>query len=351
MKIAINGRFLSQDITGVQRVAFNFAKELKASSELYAPIDILNQDMAQELTPITSYAPKPYALFWEQWVLPKKTFKDHHLLLNFGNTAPLTKLSKQGVMIHDLAFLRNPLWFSKKFVLYYRTIIPIIAKKSAFLMTVSEFSKQEIVELLKVPATKVLVLPLWLNERFTQEVLKPVESQKDSYIFTVASLDPRKNYSALLHAFSGIKIEGLSLYAAGGGAKVFAQDPELNVFRKQDNISFLGRCDDEELISLYRRALFYCSMSHYEGFGLPLLEAMACGCPLLLSDIPAYRETAGDAALYADPTDPYDIQEKIKEMIKNEELRLDLIKKGRERLKNFNKDYTMQRLLQVIGGI
>ncbi|MGL5956904.1 MAG: glycosyltransferase family 4 protein, partial [Brevinema sp.] len=296
---------------------------------------------------ITLYSPKPYALFWEQFALPNTVFKNHDLLLNFGNTAPLTNLSKQGVMIHDCAFLRNPSWFSKKFVLYYQTIMPIIAKKSAFLMTVSEFSKKEIVELFHVSAEKVLVLPLWLNERFYRETLRPEESQKDSYLLTVASLDPRKNYSALLHAFSGI--QDLSLYAVGGGAEVFAQDPELNSFRH--NISFLGRCNDEELISLYRRALFYCSMSHYEGFGLPLLEAMACGCPLLLSDIPAYRETAGDAALYADPTNPYDIQEKMKEMINNEELRIDLIKKGRERLKNFSKEQTMQKLLPVIGGI
>ncbi|MGL5955966.1 MAG: hypothetical protein ACRC0X_05115, partial [Brevinema sp.] len=97
MKIAINGRFLSQHITGVQRVAYNFAEELKNDAQVYAPVDIIQQEMSKQLSPITLYSPKPYALFWEQFALPNTVFKNHDLLLNFGNTAPLTNLSKQGV--------------------------------------------------------------------------------------------------------------------------------------------------------------------------------------------------------------------------------------------------------------
>ncbi len=143
--------------------------------------------------------------------------KKNTILLNFGNTAPLANLSKQGVMIHDLAFLRHPEWFSKGFSLYYKILAPIIAKKSKFLMTVSEFSKREIVKLLKVPEEKVLVLPLWLSDNFESET-DSENKDRDPFILSVASLDPRKNYESLIHAFLGLNMDSLSLYAVGGGS-------------------------------------------------------------------------------------------------------------------------------------
>ncbi len=348
MKIAINGRFLTQEMTGVQRVAFNFSRELiKQNITVYSPEGIIQEDMSNELNPTIIKSRKPYSVFWEQIALPKIAFKKNDLLLNFGNIAPLYMLHKQGVMIHDLAFLRHPEWFSKGFSTYYKTMIPIIAKKSKFLMTVSESSKKEIVELLRVPEKKVLVLPLWLDENFQKEI-SIQNTNRESYILSVASLDPRKNYSALLRGFVGLQKKEISLYAAGGGSKVFAQNPELEEFSQKDNVSFLGRCNDDELISLYKKAMFYCSVSFYEGFGLPLLEAMACGCPLLLSDIPAYRETAGDAALYADPNNIQDIQDKMQKMIENPDLRQELSQIGLERVKYFNKEVTVEKLINKL---
>ncbi len=349
MKIAINGRFLSQEMTGVQRVAYNFTKELThifPDTTVYSPADIIKNDIHSTII----NSKKPYSIFWEQMALPKTAFKENDLLLSFGNVAPLSKLHKQGVMIHDLAFLRHPEWFSTGFYWYYKTLIPIIAKKSKFLMTVSESSKREIVKLLKVPAEKVLVLPLWLNDNFQKEIYIK-NDDRESYILSVASLDPRKNYSALLHGFVGMEKKEISLYAVGGGSKVFAQEPELNAFRQRSDVNFLGRCNDDELISLYKKAMFYSSMSFYEGFGLPLLEAMSCGCPLLLSDISAYRETAGDAALYADPHNAQDIREKMLEMTNNANLRQELSQKGLERAKSFDKAVTIEKLSNYLKNL
>ena len=351
MKIAINGRFLTQDITGVQRVAYNFSEELikqapeyHADLTVYSPMEIIQESMFQTLAPQKLYSAKPYLLFWEQFKLPSQVKKTKEFLLNFGNLAPLFGSKKQAVMIHDLAFLRHPEWFSKVFSFYYRLIIPIIAKRSAFIMTVSKFSKKEIMKTLKIKDDKIIVLPLWLNTEFEQEVNKVINPNKDSYVLTVASLDPRKNYTALLRSFVGLNRKDINLYAVGGSSKNFAQDAEWTVFREHSSISFLGRCEDKELIQLYNRALFYCSMSFYEGFGLPTLEAMACGCPLLLSDIPPHREVAGDAAIYADPNNPYEIQEKMTEMMNNVELRKELVKKGKERVLLFQKDKTLKIL-------
>ena len=351
MKIAINGRFLTQHTTGVQRVAYNFSEELIKKSTVYhsdvvvySPMEIIQESMCQILAPKKLYSEKPYLLFWEQIKLPAHVKKTKEFLLNFGNVAPLSGSKKQAVMIHDLAFLRHPEWFSKVFSFYYRLIIPIVAKRSAFIMTVSEFSKREIIKTLKIKQDKVIVLPLWLNTDFEQEITKPTNSDRDSYVLTVASLDPRKNYTTLLHSFIGLNRKDMNLYAVGGSSKNFARDEEWISFREHSSISFLGRCEDKELIQLYNRALFYCSMSFYEGFGLPTLEAMACGCPLLLSDIPPHREVAGDAAIYVDPNNPYEIQEKMTEMMNNIELRKELVKKGKERVLLFQKDKTLKIL-------
>ncbi len=351
MKIAINGRFLTQHTTGVQRVAYNFSEELIKKSTVYhsdvvvySPMEIIQESMCQILAPKKLYSAKPYLLFWEQMKLPSHIKKTKEFLLNFGNIAPLFGLKKQAVMIHDVAFLRHPKWFSKAFSFYYRLIMPMIAKHAAFIMTVSEFSKKEIVETLKIKQDKVIVLPLWLNTDFEQEITKPTNSDRDSYVLTVASLDPRKNYTTLLQSFVGLNRKDMNLYAVGGSSKNFAQDEEWILFREHSSISFLGRCEDKELIQLYNRALFYCSVSFYEGFGLPTLEAMACGCPLLLSDIPPHREVAGDAAIYVDPNNPYEIQEKMTEMMNNVELRKELVKKGKERVLLFQKDNTLKIL-------
>lgn len=351
MKIAINGRFLTQYTTGVQRVAYNFSEELikqapahYADITVYAPIETIQDSMCQILNPKKLYSAKPYLLFWEQIKLPAQVKKTKEFLLNFGNVAPLYSLKKQAVMIHDLAFLRHPKWFSKAFSCYYRLVMPIIVKHAAFIMTVSEFSKKEIIDTLKIKSDKIVVLPLWLNTDFEQEIKKPSSMDKNSYILTVASLDPRKNYKSLLQSFIGLNRTDMSLYAVGGSSKNFARDEEWTLFREHSSISFLGRCEDKELIQLYNRALFYCSMSFYEGFGLPTLEAMACGCPLLLSDIPPHREVAGDTAIYADPNNPYDIQEKMTEMMNNVELRKELVKKGKERVLLFQKDNTLKIL-------
>lgn len=355
MKWAINGRFLSQKMTGVQRVACNFSLELQKIAEqkninytVYCPDEIEQKEIADTLAPHILASTKPYLIFWEQWVLAKEISRTKEFLLNFGNLAPINFVKNQAVMIHDMAFFRHPEWFSRKFVLYYRFIIPIVVKRTRFIMTVSEFSKNELIECLNIKPEKIIVLPLWLNDRFQKEIKKPIVSQKDNYILTVASIDPRKNYKTLLRTFLSLSEQHISLFSAGDMSKNFAQDPGLRVYRNNSKIIFLGRCTDPELISLYSRALFYCSMSLYEGFGIPSLEAMACGCPLLLSDTPTHREVCGDAALYADPENEYDIKEKMTMLINNKEKREELVQKGRERIKFFTKEKTMKILFDKL---
>ncbi|SFB67922.1 Glycosyltransferase involved in cell wall bisynthesis [Brevinema andersonii] len=342
MHLVVNGRFLTQNITGVQRVAMNFTKELAGrvvDLQVFTPPFRGSEDSLLPLRVLPAL--KPYSLFWEQIKLPL-TLKKCDFLLNFGNTAPIF-VKNQAVMIHDAAFMRQPEWFSRSFAFYYRVLIPQIVKRARFLMTVSQFSKDEIINCFGVDSERILVLPLWLDSIFSSEIQRPI-AEKKKYILSVASIEPRKNYSSLLKAFSQQKTN-VTLKLAGGATHHFASVDNKYI---DPCIQFLGRMNDQQLVSLYRNALFFCSLSFYEGFGLPPLEAMALGCPVLVSDIPAHREVCGDAVLYADPYDIDDIAQKMRLMLENSRLRQELAEKGKIRAKIFNKEISLDLLMHEL---
>lgn len=359
MKLAINGRFLGQHLTGVQRVALQWTEEIAQGSRerswdtvVYTVPDPLQKQKASSLNAVELKSWKPYQVFWEQTALPKAS--EGRFLLNFGNTAPIN-IKEQAVMLHDTAFMAQPEWFAPAFRLYYKTIVPQILKNSRFVMTVSEFSKKEIIKYFDIAQDKIVVLPSWVAPIFEHMRAEPPKA-KLNYILAVASLEPRKNYSALLKAYSRlehVKINddtamGVNLKVAGGFSDIFAADPAFNDFFSDPRIDMLGRCDDNMLTDFYGEALFFCSFSFYEGFGLPPLEAMNAGCPLLLSDIPAHREVCGDAALYVNPYDDEDIAEKMKLMTENSSLRHELALAGKERAALFAKEKTVEKFYSCL---
>lgn len=342
MHLVVNGRFLTQNVTGVQRVAMNFTRELAdriTDLRVFTPPLCSLQDVQLPLRVLPAL--KPYSLFWEQIKLPL-ALKKSDFLLNFGNTAPVF-VKNQAVMIHDMAFIRQPKWFSRLFSFYYRAVIPKIVRNACFLMTVSQFSKNEIIDCFNASPERIVVLPLWLDNVFSDEIQKPI-AEKRNYILSVASVEPRKNYFGLLKAFSQQKTNAI-LKLAGGVSHHFASVDNKNM---DPRIQFLGRRNDRQLVSLYREALFFCSLSFYEGFGLPPLEAMALGCPVLVSDIPAHREVCGDAVLYADPCDVDDIARKMRLMLENSGLRQELAEKGKMRAKIFNKQISFDCLMHEL---
>jgi len=344
-KIIVNSRFLTQRITGTQRFAVEISLKLKKlipNIEFVCPKTILYKDIAQKLHVKTIGVNKGH--LWEQLdLLVHLRRNSNSLLVNLVNTAPFL-YKNQIVTIHDLAFLRHPSWFLKKFYLLYKFLIPKIVKKARKIITVSYFSKKEITNLLNVPSEKIEVVYCGISEQF---IFNPL-IKKENYILTVSSLDPRKNLKNLILAFKKLKLKNYKLLIVGSKNKVFSNHAIEQLIKETPNIEFTGYVSDEELVNLYQRAKLFVYPSLYEGFGLPPLEAMACGTPVVVSNVASLPEVCGDAAYYVNPYEVNDISRGIETVLKDEHLQKELIQRGLERTKLFNWEKSAKKVKKII---
>jgi glycosyltransferase involved in cell wall biosynthesis len=197
------------------------------------------------------------------------------------------------VTVHDIAVLRHPEWFNRWTATYSRIAVPRVLRAASRVIAVSEFTKREVVALLGLPPDKVRVVPNAVEDLFVPEGRRA----EGEYVLAVGTLEPRKNLERIARAVDAeLRVVGVRGW---GGV-----DPPPNV-------RWLGDVDDEELAALYRgaRCLVYASL--YEGFGIPVAEALACGCPVVTSRGSAMEELAGEHATYVDPTDVDSIREGI----------------------------------------
>lgn len=304
-KLFVNGRFLTQPMTGVERYAYNICKamaRLQQPFTIVCPKAPIHQDYDVSDLNIVHYG-IGNSHFWEQCVLPFFFIgKKDYVVLSFTGLGSI--LIRHKVMtIHDLSFLKNPSWYSRTYYWYYKFMTPLAVKTSKHILTVSEFSKSEILGFYSfLKAEKISVV----YNAIDRQLFKPTaNSQQPSvpFVLCVSSIDPRKNFARLVEACQGLT--GAKLYIVGKYNRVFSQQMALDT--TPDHIQFLGRVSDEELVRLYNQAACFVFPSLYEGFGLPPLEAMACGCPVLVSDIPVLREVCRTAAQYFNPLDSNDI--------------------------------------------
>jgi glycosyltransferase involved in cell wall biosynthesis len=348
--VCINGKFLLQQLTGVQRFA----------TELLKKIEFYNPEICVLLPPngtkkLSSFKPKNIIeigfsnnfLIWEQVELPFYLFKKNNpLLLNFTGLGPIF-YSNKIITIHDLSFWINPNWFSKSYSFYYKIFTPISAKNSKRIFTVSEFSKNEISRLLKINTRHINVLynaPFNINKK---SISREIRSNERPFFLTVSSLDPRKNLISLIKAFKELDLD-IELKIVGS--------PNNRIFSKQNvgssevpsNIYFTGYLKDKDLINLYQTALGFIYPSLYEGFGLPPVEAMSYGCPVITSNRTSLPEVCNDAALYIDPLDIEDIKSSIIKIYKDEGLRNSLVKKGFYNIERFSWDKSAKTVLKLV---
>lgn len=232
--------------------------------------------------------------------------------------APIRSRAPVVVTVHDLAVFRHPNAFRRWSRAYGPVVVPRVLKTAQRVIAVSEFTKHELVDVLDVPAAKIRVIPNAIEEIFTRNG----PAADGDYVLTVGTLEPRKNLARLATATQRAGLELRVVGARGWGS----------VDVPEDGVRWLGEVHDDDLARLYRGARCFAYASLYEGFGIPILEAMACGTPVVTSRGGATEEVADGAAVLVDPFDPADIASGIERAVLRRE---ELVRRGLERVRAF----------------
>jgi glycosyltransferase involved in cell wall biosynthesis len=347
--IVVNARFLTQPITGVQRYALEICRALKLldpSIRFVAPHNIVHHALAKELGVITCGRLSGH--LWEQLSLPAYLRANGKpLLLSLATTAPVL-YARKIVTVHDLAFKHFPLAVSWKFRLYYTWLIPRVLRTSLHVTTVSKFSQRDICTRYGLPQQRVSVV--YNATSFSGAAADP-DAPKQKIIIAVGSIQPYKNIAALVAAFALFKqggAQGYVLKLVGGvDTRVFSGGALRQAAGAGADIEYTGYLSDDALLELYRSATCFVFPSLFEGFGIPPLEAMACGCPVIASNAASIPEVCGDAVLYCDPHSVADIAARMSELVGDAQLQARLVAKGYQNLQRFSWQASAAALLAI----
>jgi glycosyltransferase involved in cell wall biosynthesis len=271
---------------------------------------------------------------------------------------PLVR-SRSVVTIHDCIHLMFPQYLPNRFALQYaRSSIALAARRAARVMTVSESSKRDILRFVETPADKIDVIYNAYDERFTvepreEDVVRVRERFQlhDEFVLYAGNVKPHKNLERLIEAFELVRKRGLDhlkLVMIGDEiSKYTALRRAVHLHQLHKYVRFLGYLPEETLAVMYRLAGVFVFPSLYEGFGLPPLEAMASGTPVVTSNVSSLPEVAGDAAVLVDPYDPQAIADGIYRVLSDETLRRDLRKKGVARAGMFSWETSVRRVHKI----
>lgn len=352
-RIYINGRFLTQRATGVQRVAKEILQAIDAMigrGEINCRVSLLAPRRPLRPFGLKNIPVRRAGMLsghaWEQMELP--LYSRDGFLINLCNTGPMYK-HDQLVVIHDVGFRAMPDSYTYRFRAWYRILIRSLGKSARYIVTVSDFSRRELIEYFSIPSEKIHVVH---NSGDHIASLEPddtiIAREKLSarpFLLAVSSMSPRKNFSAVVRAVERLTPCDFDVVIVGGVNKRVFGEYQM---RDSNRIRILGYVNTEELRALYSHATAFVYPSLYEGFGLPPLEAMTCGCPVIISDIPPHREVCGEAAIFVDPSDIEDIARKINAVMHDTDLRRRLSEAGRQRKDMFSWQKSTTALMNIL---
>lgn len=358
MKNFINGRFLTQKTSGVQRFAREIVKALdhhlasvSAADEwtLLAPAQA-NIDLDLSFIK-TRHVGTLSGHLWEQTQLFNAARAGR--LVNLCNSGPILH-NKSLTVIHDAMIFRTPENFSRSYRAVHGTLGHILARRGK-IATVSEFSRRELAQ--TIGAVNVSVIPNSCEHMADivadESVLSRLGLASNAYLLFVGSPTPNKNIGRAIEAIGTMGARAPKFAIVGAAASsVFKGNMQAGGNgMPDDRVVFTGRLTDEEIAALYKNATALLFPSLYEGFGIPPLEAMFLGCPVLSSNIEPAREVCGDAALYFDPNVNAQIVQSIDHLGDAPDLRSGMISKGHDRAAQFSWSKSARLLLSAISDL
>jgi glycosyltransferase involved in cell wall biosynthesis len=337
----INGRFLSQRVTGVQRYAREVVANIDAQlvdtnarAVICAP-EIAGADKFadMEFKALKHAGPsRGRGVVWEQLSLPQHR---QGPLLNLCNMAPIA-VQNQVVCLHDLNTFLNPESYSASFRLFYRLMTPLIARRAARITTVSNFSARMIEHHLGVKRSDIRVLGNGhehvLRWDASASSIFDVHPARRPYVLLIAHSAKHKNVGFILGLADALDNLGVDVWVAGASSGIYSAIDD----KTAPNVKRLGYVSDDDLAALYSNAMCLAFPSLTEGFGIPLVEAMALRCPIVASTRASMPEVCGDAALLADPEDAGAWIAHFTELARSSSLRSELVDKGARRVLDFS---------------
>lgn len=365
MRIGVNTRLLLKNkLEGIGRFTVESLQHICESHPEHDFFFFFDREFdpsfifSDNITPIIVGPQARHPILWKiwfDWQLPR-LFKKHNIDIFYSPDGYLSKNTNipQVNVIHDLNFEHQPKdvpgWAGK----YLRKEFPIFAKKATRLLTVSEFSKQDLVNLYQIAPEKIDVCYNGVSDSFTPiqkdqiQQIREKYSKGKSYFLYLGAIHPRKNIVRMLQAFEQFKRENQSdLNFVLAGKKMHwtkEMEAQLKSMKYASDVIFTGHIPEQDLNAVYgsSEALLY--LSYFEGFGIPMIEAMKSGVPVLASNKTCLPEIAGDAALYADPYNADDICKNMLLIQSNTELKNSLIEKGLQKAK----EYSWERTANII---
>jgi len=370
MKIAVNTRLLLKDkLEGIGWFSYETLKRITQNHPNEAFIFIFDRPwdpefiFSENITPVQIGPPSRHPFLWYLWFeksIPKilNQHKPDVFLSPDGYLSTSNDIPSLPV-IHDINFEHYPkdlpFWYRK----YYRHYFPKFAQKATRIATVSEFSKQDIVEKYKVDPNKIDVVYNGVSDRFNpldkneiNETQKELSNGRPYFVF-VGAIHPRKNIGRMLKAFEKFKSSGSypQKLLMVGKKKWWTTDMEktYTTMKYKDDVIFKDNMNSQQVSKAIGAADALLYVSTFEGFGIPILEAMKCGVPVITSDVSSMPEVAGSAALICNPFKSDSISEQMKQLIHEPNLSQGLIEKGFVRAQDFSWDKTSNLLWESIA--
>jgi glycosyltransferase involved in cell wall biosynthesis len=357
-RIGVNALYLIPGGVGGTEI---YLRELLAA---FASLDTVNEyfvftnlETGQDLTPRQAnfhWKPqavhavyRPARILWEQTVLPLEVWRYNlDVLFNPGFTAPLLTRCPMVTTFHDLQHKRYPEYFRRFDLPFWRFLLWAAAHRSRRLIAVSEATRADLLRFYRIPEDRVTVIPHGVNPEF----FRLDRSRIEPYLLCVSTLHPHKNIEGLVRAYARKPREQTLILAGLRGFQTAAVEALIADLGVAERVTIPGWLPREELMRLYERAHAFVYPSTFEGFGMPVLEAMAAGIPVACSDFPALREVAGDsdAVLYFDPLDEDAIAIALDRISTDTELRRKLAAAGPDRARPFSWRRAAEKTLMAL---